>query len=126
MSLIISDSENTESPPAILTKIAQADKSAVLECVDLYGRMIWALAKKYTDSAEEAEQIVPEIFMDIWKNAQFCDLEISDEENWIALIARRRLKNCTPKENYHPSQEIPQEILVKDYGKIQNIVVIAH
>ena len=83
--------ENYASPMALLTRIARADRSAARECVDFYGAMIWALAKKFTDSPRNAEKAVQEIFTDIWESAAFCDLSISDEKNWIALIARRRL-----------------------------------
>ena len=126
MASIFSKVENTESSPAILTRIAQADKSAAYECVELYGKMIWALVKQYTNSAAEAERIVPEIFMDIWRNARFCDLEISDEKVWIALIARRYLSGYVLKDNYHLSPETPQEVFTGDYGKVQKTMVIAH
>ncbi len=79
----------------ILSRIALADKSAAIECVDIYGGMIWALTKKYTDSAADAEKIVQEIFTDIWENAGRCNLSMSDEKVWIALIARRRLSKST-------------------------------
>lgn len=91
MSLFISDAIDYKTSAAVLPRIARADKSAVEECIDVYGNMIWALAKQFTHSAADAEKAVPEIFNDIWKNAEFCDLEISDESIWIALIARRRL-----------------------------------
>ena len=75
----------------ILSKIASADKLAAKECVDIYGGMIWSLAKKFTVSEIDAEKAVQEIFIDIWQNAEYCDLTLSDEKVWIALIARRRL-----------------------------------
>lgn len=75
----------------ILERIAGSDKSAVAECVDLYGAMIWTLAKQETKSAAEAENAVAEIFADIWEKAVFCDSSVSEEAVWIALIAKRRL-----------------------------------
>ena len=99
MALSNSDAQNLATIPAILTRIAGADQSAVQECVELYGKMIWALAKKHTNSTADAERIVPEIFMDIWKNARFCDLKISEEKNWIALIAQRHLNGFIQTDN---------------------------
>lgn len=72
-------------------RIARLDKSAAQECVDYYGAMVWTLAKQSTNSVEAAEKAVQEIFVDVWKNAAFCDLTISDEKVWIVLIANRRL-----------------------------------
>lgn len=125
MASFFSKPKNGENSSAILTRIAQADKSAVQECVELYGKMIWALAKQYTDSTEEAERVVPEIFMDIWRNARFCDLEISDEEVWIALIARRHLSGCALKDAFQPSPEIPQKVFTDRYSKIQKTMIAA-
>ncbi|MCY7374390.1 MAG: hypothetical protein LH472_00245 [Pyrinomonadaceae bacterium] len=85
----------------VLTRIALADKAAAQECIDVYGAMIWTLAKQFTDSTEAAERAVQEIFIDIWKNAAFCDLTVSDEEIWIALIARRRLTEYSTETAFH-------------------------
>ena len=76
---------------AILQRIAKADKTAAKDCVDAYGNLVWAMARKYTDSLEEAETATLEIFRDIWKYAGRCDSTKFDEVTFIALIARRRL-----------------------------------
>lgn len=81
--------------PTILSRIAQEDKNAAHECIETYGAMIWALVKQSVDSNEAAEQAVQEIFLDIWHNAAFFDLTLSDEKVWIAMIARRRLSGFT-------------------------------
>ncbi len=73
----------------ILQRIAARDKNAVEDCIDAYGNFIWALARKFTRSREEAARATEEIFKDIW---QYCkrDNEIV-EQNLIARIALRRL-----------------------------------
>ncbi len=42
-------------------------------------------------NADEAEDAVQEIFVDIWKNAGRFDESLSSETTFIAMIARRRL-----------------------------------
>lgn len=74
-----------------LPRIAQADRKAAQECVNVYGTIVWTLANQSIASPEAAEKAVQEIFVDIWENAAFCDLSVSDEAVWIALIARHRL-----------------------------------
>ena len=125
MALLISDVVDYETSTFVLPRIARADKSAVQECIDLYGNMIWAMAKQFTHSAADAEKVVPEIFNDIWKNAEFCDLEISDESVWVALIARRRLSeyalNAIEKIPVDTSVEILQAKSAKTGNKVQAI-----
>ena len=75
----------------ILQRLAEKDKTAVADCVDAYGNFIWALARKFTNSPEEAEAAVQEIFIDIWRYAERADQAQSPENLLIALIARRRL-----------------------------------
>ncbi len=78
-------------PSTILQRIAKKDKTAVKDCVDAYGNFIWALARKFTPSTEEAEAVAQEIFTDIWQYSKRADKSQSAESVLIALIARRRL-----------------------------------
>lgn len=78
-------------PLTIIQRIAEKDRTAVADCVDTYGNFIWALARKFTNSPEEAEAAVQEIFIDIWRYAERADKAQSPENMLIALIARRRL-----------------------------------
>ncbi len=76
---------------SILQRIADKDQTAVKDCVDTYGNFIWALARKFTDSTEEAEAAAQEIFTDIWRYVERVDECQSAESVLIAQIARRRL-----------------------------------
>ena len=75
----------------ILSRIAEGDSTAVEDCINAYGNLVWALAKRYTASHEDAEDAVQEIFMEIWQNAGRYDAEKSAEITFISMIARRRL-----------------------------------
>ncbi len=75
----------------ILQRITNKDKTAVKDCVDAYGDFIWALARKFTASREEAEAAVQEIFIDIWRYAERASNNQPAENILITQIARRRL-----------------------------------
>jgi RNA polymerase sigma-70 factor (ECF subfamily) len=75
----------------IFQRIANKDQTAVKDCINSYGNFIWALARKFTASTEEAEAAVQEIFTDIWRYSERGDKMQSDEEILISQIARRRL-----------------------------------
>lgn len=87
---------------AILQRLANKDQTAVRECIETYGNLIWGLARKFTASPSEAETATQEIFLDIWKHAANDDKICSDEKLFIAFIAYRRLNKrplfSTPKE----------------------------
>ncbi len=75
----------------ILQRVANKDRTAVEDCIDTYGNFIWALARKFTASREEAEAATLEIFQDIWRYSQRVDKFQSAEDMVISQIARRRL-----------------------------------
>lgn len=75
----------------ILSRIAAGDETAVQDCIDAYGNLIWALSKKYTATESDAEDAVQEIFLEIWQNAARYDSAKAKEITFIAMIARRRL-----------------------------------
>ena len=76
---------------AILQRVANGDGDAVKECLDKYGGLVWSIARKMLRNADEAEDAVQEIFVDIWKNAVRFDPGLASETTFIAMIARRRL-----------------------------------
>lgn len=75
----------------ILARISITDKSAIKDCVFRYGNEIWTLAGKYF-SDQSLEEVVREIFLDIWKYADKFDSQIYDEKTFIKLLAVRRLE----------------------------------
>ena len=76
---------------AILKRIALGDRSAVDDCLDAYGGLIWSIARKMLRNSDDAEDAVQEVFIDIWKNAGRFDETQSSETTFIAMIARRRI-----------------------------------
>ncbi|MFG0266502.1 MAG: RNA polymerase sigma factor [Rhodopirellula sp. JB055] len=76
---------------SILERIAAGEHSAVGDCLDQYGRLVWSLARRLAPTAEDAEDAVQEAFVSIWQNASRFDSEKSTEVTFIAMIARRRI-----------------------------------
>lgn len=85
--------------PAILQRIAQRDKTAVKDCIDSYGDLIWTMAKKFTDTTENAEAVTQEIFHNIWRYAARFEETNFDELLFITIIVRRQLRKYSEKVN---------------------------
>ena len=54
---------------SLLPRIASGDQSAVPECISRYGGLIWTLARRRLASREDAEDVVQEVFVDLWRSA---------------------------------------------------------
>ena len=74
-----------------LQRIVKNDKTKAVECFDSYNKLICTMALRLTNSAEDAENLVREIFLDIWRYAAQFDSTDFDEFIFITIITRRRL-----------------------------------
>lgn len=83
-------SESAESVH-LLPRIASGDELAVRECVARYGPLIWALARRWSPDARDLEDIVQDVFVDLWRTASRYDATRSTEAGWVAMVTRRRL-----------------------------------
>lgn len=97
----------------ILKRIASGDKTAVQDCLNNYGGLVWSLARRLSPNADEAEDAVQEIFIDIWKNAARFDETQASETTFVAMIARRRLIDRLRKTNRQPNIDSLEDVLTE-------------
>lgn len=74
---------------SLLARVANGDLLAVREVIERYGGLVWSAARRF--DAQDAEDAVQEIFVDVWKHAGRYDPAIAAEATFISMIARRRL-----------------------------------
>jgi RNA polymerase sigma-70 factor (ECF subfamily) len=99
---------------SIFTRIAAGDPSAVEECMDAYGGLVWSLARRFTESAADAEDASQEIFLEIWKSAHRYDASMGKEATFIATIARRRLIDRLRASKRRPATEEYDDSMAPD------------
>jgi RNA polymerase sigma-70 factor (ECF subfamily) len=76
---------------SILERVARGDQQAVRECIDEFGGLVWAIARRMTRSRADAEDAVQDIFVDVWRSAGRFDPRQGSEKVFVTTIARRRL-----------------------------------
>lgn len=74
-----------------LERIADGDSAAVRELVDLYGDLVWSLARRFTGSEADAEEAVQDIFVLLWRKAHHYDRDTGAEVTFVSVLARRTL-----------------------------------
>ncbi len=74
-----------------LERIADGDAAAVRELIDLYGDLVWSLARRFTGSEADAEEAVQDIFVLLWRKAHHFDRESGAEVTFVSVLARRTL-----------------------------------
>jgi RNA polymerase sigma-70 factor (ECF subfamily) len=85
----VNDESSTGEP--LLPAVARGDRQALQKCVDRYGPMVWAMARRLFRTPQDAEDGVQEVFLDLWKSAARFDPDRASERVFIAVCARRRL-----------------------------------
>lgn len=81
----------SNQPRSLLHRVADGDMSAMQECIDEYGGLIWTLARRMSTTPTEAEDAVQEVFIALWENAERFDATKGTEVTFVAMITRRRL-----------------------------------
>jgi RNA polymerase sigma-70 factor, ECF subfamily len=76
---------------SVFVRIARGEDAAVRECMTMYGGLVWSLARRFSESAADAEDAVQDIFLDLWKSAHRFDAAAGTEAAFVSTIARRRL-----------------------------------
>jgi RNA polymerase sigma-70 factor, ECF subfamily len=75
----------------LLTKIASGDRNALSKLYDRYSRMIYAIAWKSLNSVEDCEEVVLDVFAQVWRIADRFDPSKGSVEQWIFTLARSRI-----------------------------------
>ena len=74
---------------SIFERIASGDQSAVAECMDRFGGLVWSLAKRWSNSVADAEDATQEIFMALWKSADRYDPAAGSEAVFVSTTEVR-------------------------------------
>lgn len=79
-----------QAPKTIFQRLSAGDTDAAKDCLDNYGSLVWAIAKKFMRSNQEAELVSEKIFEDIWQYVRI-DRPKNPERKIIEQIALRRI-----------------------------------
>lgn len=92
---------------ALLEKIQQGDQAALGVFYDVTVRRVFAIALKVTSSHELAEEIVSDVFMQVWHNASSYTAERATPLGWVLMMAHSRAIDTLRRENSTTRNQIP-------------------
>lgn len=91
MSLLPEDDPAKLDEVALLARIAQRDQAALSQLYDRYARIVHAIAYKSLGSTEESEEVVLDVFSQIWRTAERYDPTRARVDTWLFMLARSRI-----------------------------------
>jgi RNA polymerase sigma-70 factor (ECF subfamily) len=74
----------------LLTRIQSGDQEAMSALFDRYGTMVYSVALRALKDAGEAEDVMQEIFVQVWKNPGAFVSGKGSLGGWLVVVARNR------------------------------------
>lgn len=76
--------------PSLVLQIAAGDAEALARFYDLYAGLVNGLALRILRDVADAEDVVQEVFVQVWRQASRFDPSRGAAEAWLCTIARTR------------------------------------
>ena len=74
-----------------VARIAEQEQAALSQLYDRYARILYAVAFKTLGSAEESEEVVLDVFAQVWRTATRYDAGKGRVDTWLFMITRSRV-----------------------------------
>lgn len=83
-------SGETTSDWSLLERIARKDEEALSALYDRYSGLVFSTAKRTLQRTGEAEEILQDVFYQVWRTAERFDPNKGSLAGWLLLAARNR------------------------------------
>lgn len=113
-----------DSTEGILLQVAQGLEHAMERCITNYGNLVWSITLRYLKDRSAAEDLVQEIFTELWKKADRYNPAIASESTFIGMLARRRAIDYVRKENRRPQLESLEENESISHATVESTSVV--
>jgi RNA polymerase sigma factor (sigma-70 family) len=89
---MLSNSSNSRCDEVqLIARIVEQDQVALSQLYDRYARVIYAVAYKSLGSVEECEEVVLDVFAQVWRSADRYDAKRARVDTWLFMMARSRV-----------------------------------
>jgi len=94
---------------ALVTAIRSGDQSAMAALYDRYSSIVYAVALRVLQDTGAAEDVLQDIFMQLWRNPGAFDASRGNMAAWLAVITRHRAIDALRRRR--PQDDIEDVIL---------------
>jgi RNA polymerase sigma-70 factor (ECF subfamily) len=122
LAALIPTANREVSPDATLVhRLLQKDVSAFEQLYDRHSRAIYSLVLRILQQAGTAEEVVQDVFLQLWRNAAQYDVSRGPFVSWLFTLARNRaldalrLKSERQRRREDQTEELPPIISVPQY-----------
>jgi RNA polymerase sigma-70 factor (ECF subfamily) len=115
------DSSEVSRDETLVRRLLRRDVSAFEELYDRHSRLVHALVLRILQQATTAEEIVQDVFLQLWRNASQYDCSRGPFVPWLLTLARNRaldqlrLKSERQRRREEQAEELPSVIAIPDF-----------
>jgi len=106
---------------ALIDRIVQRDESALAALYDRYAGMLSSVLNRILRDTQAAEEILQDIFYQLWRTAARFDASRGSLPGWLVVIARNRAISRLRKHNPAGGEEIGENSVVLPLN-LENLV----
>jgi RNA polymerase sigma-70 factor (ECF subfamily) len=116
-----SDSSEVSPDGALVRRLLQRDVSAFEELYDRHSRLVYALVLRILQQATTTEEVVQDVFLQLWRNTAQYDGSRGPFVPWLLTIARNRaldqlrLKSERQRRREDQTDELPPVVAMPDF-----------
>jgi len=74
----------------LVARVRAGDQQAMSELYDRYGRVVYAVALRVLQETSAAEDVLQDVFLQLWRNPDAFDASRGHLAAWLAVISRHR------------------------------------
>lgn len=100
---------SAEEERILLGRVLQRDQTAMAEIFDRYSRMAYSIALRVLQDPAQAEDVMQDVFFQIWQNPKTFVAERGSLGAWIAVVVRNRSIDTIRRRK--PSEPVEEVVL---------------
>ena len=97
---------------ALIQKIVQRDESALAALYDRYASLLSSLLNRILRDTQASEEILQDVFYQLWRNAAQFDPARGSLPGWLAVIARNRAISRLRRNNPSAGEELLETTVI--------------
>ena len=103
----------------LLERVKANDQGAMAEFCSRYGSLVYSIALRVLKDSGQAEDLMQEIFMQVWRNPGAFEQERGSLGAWLAVVARNRAVDVLRRRK--PNDPMDEVVLVSNVNLASDV-----
>jgi RNA polymerase sigma-70 factor (ECF subfamily) len=112
--LVNSPPSSAQDDAALLALVQQRDEPAMASLFDRYSKVVYSVALRVLRDPASAEDVLQEVFMQIWRNPDGFVATRGSLGGWLAVVARNRSIDALRRKK--PTEQVDDMALPSNYN----------